>query len=188
MEERLQVIPHSTGAFARFSLSCGMVPVVLIAHGLLFSSSHLLRGLITCPQYSMPRTISQYISPPASASVACKQDTYLVDYSSDPFLESWVLEDEQQRSCSQKGCPDYEQDQLREREELGLWEGWEVSEVFAVNQVRHLWLTFCIQLPFVWPVSQPFSLDACMKVLSHRIQLSQKETGFAACCFWEGKT
>lgn len=94
MEGSLQVIPHSTGAFARL-LFCGMVPVVLKAHGLLFPFSPLLRGLIACPQYSVPWTISQYISPPASASAACKQETYLIDYSSDPFLESWVLEDEQ---------------------------------------------------------------------------------------------
>lgn len=42
MEGRLQVIPHSTSAFARVFLSCGLVPVFPIAHDLLFSSSLLL--------------------------------------------------------------------------------------------------------------------------------------------------
>lgn len=57
---------------------------------------------------------------------------------------------------------------------MGWWEDWENHEVFAVGQVRHPQLAFCISLPFVWPVGQVGAMtqiNDCRKVCHLRRKL-----------------
>lgn len=151
-------------------------PHSTIAHDLLFSSSPLL-SLCFQPVLSTLCPGQSPIHFSFSIGLCCLHRLFLRS-----LLESWVMEDKCQGPSGQERSQGYEQDWWKGREELGRWEDWENHEVFAVCQVRHPRLAFCIQLPFGLPVGQVGAvaqINDCRKESA-----TQKEIGLAVCCFW----
>lgn len=181
MEGSLQVIPPSTGAHKTLPVlwhsPCGPHSTASC-----FLPAFVKCKLLTCCQDSVSRTVTQYISPPVSTSVACKLQTQLIDFSSGPLLDSWVLEDcMSNRNHSWGRCPGYEQHCPTGREERGCGKIGRSMECLLC-QTRHPQLAFCTQLPFVQPGSQ-LGAVACLKVLLHRLEGSPATSeGNWACC------